>query len=331
MARVLRRWGRLGVMTLTFLASIAGHSEAQRENPASIDELPAEIQLAIYGAIATVRGLDTTQLDLAVTVESQAVAGLYDSAILYHGFAVRRVGIDALSQIEGDRTRRRLLAHLVLQDPADRSVLLDLLLHYRVVETGITIEAGMARVVAPNEPDVRYFVVSASDLPQTIADHMTHAELLKLAVENDLLATPIADASRPDEYAVLAFVLDRLPAEDALILRSAGGSMVTEVADFLGFKVAIARGNFALADLGHVATFELLHLPVAKGNEPPELRRLEALAKPLTYVQTAPPADVMNSEDDIAARLRKLDELRDAGLIKQYEYEAIRQEVLDSL
>jgi hypothetical protein len=76
---------------------------------------------------------------------------------------------------------------------------------------------------------------------------------------------------------------------------------------------------------------ELAHLPVPEQGESPEPRRLVAADKPLQYVESASPAPVLAGENDIALRLRKWEELHDADLITQYEYEVKRQEILDSL
>ena len=88
------------------------------------------------------------------------------------------------------------------------------------------------------------------------------------------------------DYAVLALVLDRLPGGDTVIIQPNGGtSFLTEVVDFVGFRVGIARGSFALAELGRSITMELAHLPAPEQGESPEPRRLVATAKPLQYAE----------------------------------------------
>jgi hypothetical protein len=157
--------------------------------------------------------------------------------------------------LDGEPSGRRLLAQLVLQDLIDRRVILSVLLHHRVQETGVTIDAGIAQVVTPKQPDTRFFVVPAALLPQPLLGNMTHAELVKLAVENDHLVSPAANPSQPDDYAVLALALDRLPGGDTVFIQPNGGtSFLTEVVDFAGFRVGIARGSFALAELGRSIT-----------------------------------------------------------------------------
>ncbi len=334
LAKVIRSGACVAAMALMLLGAVSSQADAQRVDTSAIDALPGDIQLAIYGAIATIRGFDTASLELAVTVEPQAIAGLHEPAFLYEGFGVQRLGIDAYSQLDGDPSGRRLLAHLVLQDVFARRVILDVLLHYRVATTGITIDAGMARVVAPSQPDTRFFVLSAALLPQPLLGNISHAELVKLVVENDQLVNPAGNPGQPGDYAVLAFVLDRLPGGDAVIMQpagTAGSPFSTEVVDFAGFRVAIARGSFALAELGRSITMELAHLPALGQDESPELRRLVATEKPLIAAAAPPQAVPAPPGDDIAARLRKLDALRDAGLVTQYEYEVKRQEILDSL
>ncbi|MDP6953694.1 MAG: hypothetical protein QGF53_13140 [Alphaproteobacteria bacterium] len=321
---------RLMGIGLAILLGISGQANAQKIDTTAIDALPGEVQLAVYGAIATIRGFDTASLELAVTVQPQAVAGLHEPTFQYQGFSVQRIGIDAYSQRNDDPSGRRLLAHFVLQDVFARRVILDVLLHYRAAATGITIEAGMARVVAPIQPDTRFFVVPRALLPQPLLGNLTHAELVKLIVENDQLVSPSGDPHQPGEYAVMALVLDRLPDGDAVIMQPAGAPFSTEVIDFAGFRVAIGRGNFALADLGSSITMELAHLPALRQGESPELRRLVATEKPL-MTAVAPPQAPPAAEDDIEARLRKLDALRDAGLVSIFEYEVKRQEILDSL
>jgi len=279
-----RTW--LTALMLTVMAGISSQASAQKIDTAAIDALPGDIQLAVYGAIATIRGFDTATLELPVTVEPPAIAGLYESTFRYIGFGLHRIDIDVYSQLDGEPSGRRLLAQLVLQDLIHRRVILSVLLHYRVQETGVTIDAGIAQVVTPKQPDTRFFVVPAALLPQPLLGNMTHAELVKLAVENDHLVSPAANPSQPDDYAVLALALDRLPGGDTVFIQPNGGtSFLTEVVDFAGFRVGIARGSFALAELGRSITMELAHLPAPEQGESPEPRRLVATAKPLQYAE----------------------------------------------
>ncbi len=198
---------RLMGIGLAILLGISGQANAQKIDTTAIDALPGEVQLAVYGAIATIRGFDTASLELAVTVQPQAVAGLHEPTFQYQGFSVQRIGIDAYSQRNDDPSGRRLLAHFVLQDVFARRVILDVLLHYRAAATGITIEAGMARVVAPIQPDTRFFVVPRALLPQPLLGNLTHAELVKLIVENDQLVSPSADPKNPVQYPLMSLFI----------------------------------------------------------------------------------------------------------------------------
>jgi hypothetical protein len=179
-----------------------------------IDSLPADVQAAIYGMIATLRGIDLEGLGIPATVDRQALAGILEPGVNYGGFGVHKIVLENFTLVDGDAASKRLLGSLILQDAGNRRAILNFLLYYRIEKNAVRITEGIARVRAPREPDVRFFVLRAEQVPDVIEGRYNHAQLYHLALNNDLLGQAAADPAGLGDYAVLAFVLDRLPRDD---------------------------------------------------------------------------------------------------------------------
>ncbi len=308
--------------------SLSGLSQAADQT----QRIPQHAKVAGFGVVLGLRGETVNPSSLPVRLTSEAASQLREPDFQYDRFVLHSVHVEDTGQVGDDPTDWRLLGLAVFEDIAARRVYTEFAAYYKMQPEGMSIYWAAASTRTPDVPTILWFAVEAGNVPEDYLSSPNHAQLLKLAGEVSLQGTQQEqDDATPKDYVVFAVSMDRFAASEEVTFKVWGNGIDVLAYNLMGWPVGIYKGRMAARDIGRLIRFEMSSTVKGTPRKISSLEHFPVRRIKSRYVESASPAPVLAGENDIALRLRKLEELHDADLITQYEYEVKRQEILDSL
>lgn len=201
---------------------------------------PRHADLATLGTVLGMRGQQSAERGLPVYFASSDVAArLVETDFRYEGFFLHQILISKVATITGQPDSWRVQGLLVFEDMASRRAYAQYSTYYRVVNDGIEITRTVARAFTPTEPTIIWFALHQGDVPESMLEPESHAELIKLAATQSLRMVP----ANADDFVIFALSMDRFSPTEKFSLHAEGQSLEMSTVNLGGWPVGIFTGH----------------------------------------------------------------------------------------